>query len=47
MRIKIVQRDNLRGMLGTRIDRMGNLRIRNSCSVRKGVIMVVIENILR
>ena len=47
-RVRAVQMDNLRGMLGVkRIDRMRNERIRELCNVRKGVDEIIDENVLR
>jgi len=47
-RIRAVQMDNLRGVLGVkRRDRMRNERIRDICGVKKGVDELIDESVLR
>ena len=47
-RIRIVQRDNLRGLLGIRRrDKVSNARIMQLCGVTKGVDEKIDESVLR
>ena len=47
-RIKAVQMDNLRGLLGIRrMDKVPNARIRELCGVTKGVDEKIDEGVLR
>ena len=47
-RIRAVQMDNLRGLLGImRMDRVPNARIRDMCGVMKGVDERISEGVLR
>ena len=47
-RIRAIQMDNLRGLLGIRrIDRVPNTRIRKLCGVTKGVDKRIYEGVLR
>ena len=47
-RIRAVQMDNLRGLLGIRnMDRVPNVRIRELCGVTKGVAEKIDEGVLR
>ena len=46
-RIRVVQVDNLRGLIGMRrMDRVPNFRIRESCGVMKGIDKRIDEGIL-
>ena len=47
-RMRAVQMDNLRGLLGIRrMDRVPNARIRELCGVRKGLDERIDEGVLR
>ena len=47
-RVRSVQKDNLRGLLGIRrMDRVPNARIRELCGVRNGIDEKIDERVLR
>ena len=47
-RIRVVQMDNLRGLLGiNRMDRVPNARIRELCGMKKGLDERIDEGVLR
>ena len=47
-RVRTVQIDNLRGLLGIRrMDRVSNAQIRNFCAVKKGLDERIDEGVLR
>ena len=47
-RVRVVQMDNLRGLLGIkRMDRIPNARIRELCGVKKGLDKRIDEGMLR